>query len=75
MVLAHDLEPSLAAKLRTCTLSYAFSAELKTAFQGSDRYVPLDYKRDFESVREVAFKSGEAINRAGFERKKQESAK
>jgi phosphonate transport system substrate-binding protein len=61
MVLAHDLDPALAGKLRTCTLSYAFSAQLKAAFQGSDRYVPLNYKQDFDAVRAVALKSGAAI--------------
>ena len=66
MVLAHDLDPALAAKLKTCTLSYAFSPELKTAFQGSDRFLPLDYRRDFESVREVAQNSGTTTHRPGF---------
>ncbi len=75
MVLAHDLDPALSAKLRTCTFSYAFSPELKEAFQGADRYVPLNYKQDYEAVRNVAVKSGEAIDRAGFERKKQETGK
>jgi len=75
MVLAHDLDPSLAAKLRSCTLSYAFSPELTAAFQGADRHVPMNYKRDFEAVRGVAIQSGEAINRAGFDRKKQEAGK
>ena len=75
LVLAHDLEPSLARKLRACTMAYAFSPELAAAFQGADRYVPLNYRRDFESVREVARKSGEAVSRSGFERSKPETGK
>ncbi len=69
MVLAHDLEPALAKAIRECTLSYRFSPELVQAFQGSDRYVPLNYKHDFEGVREVVLKSGEAVDHAGAERK------
>jgi len=69
MVLAHDLEPALAKTIRECTLSYRFSAELIHAFQGSDRYVPMNYQEDFATVREVALKSGEVVHRAGAERK------
>lgn len=69
MVLAHDLEPALAKTIRECTLSYRFSPELIQAFQGSDRYVPLDYKHDFEGVREVVLKSGEVVDHASTERK------
>jgi len=64
MVIAHDLEPVLANKIRECTLSYKFSPELVQAFQGSDRYVPMNYKKDFEAVRDVAIKSGEAVSHA-----------
>ncbi|MEO8101478.1 MAG: phosphate/phosphite/phosphonate ABC transporter substrate-binding protein [Betaproteobacteria bacterium] len=87
MVLAHDLDPALTGKLRSCTFSYAFSPELKAAFQGADRYVPMDYRRDFESVRAVAnaaasaganagsIKNGESIDRAGSGRKQRETGK
>jgi len=64
MVLAHDLDPSLSARIRDCTLSYRFSPQLIEAFQGADRYLPMNYKRDFEAVRDVAKRSGEPINRA-----------
>jgi phosphonate transport system substrate-binding protein len=59
MVFAHDLAPPLIKSIRDCTLNYKFSPELAAAFQGSDRFVPLDYKRDFENVRQVANASGE----------------
>ncbi len=67
MVHAHDLDAALVDKLKSCTFSYAFSPELKTAFQGSDRFVPLNYQRDFESVRNVAQNSGAASRRPGFD--------
>ena len=75
MVLAHDLELLLSQKIRACTFSYAFSSELKQAFHGADRYVPLHYQQDFAAVRDVATRSGEAFDRAGFEKRKQESVK
>ncbi|HEX4859209.1 MAG TPA: PhnD/SsuA/transferrin family substrate-binding protein, partial [Usitatibacteraceae bacterium] len=54
MVMAHDLHPALAKKIRDCTLSYRFGAELQGAFHGADRYVTMNYKRDFATVRAVA---------------------
>ena len=71
MVMAHDLDSSLAATIRDCTLSYRFSPELVRAFQGADRYVPLNYRRDFDAVREVARRSGEPINRANSSKSKE----
>ena len=32
--------------------------------------MPLDYKRDYESVRHVAEMSGQLLNRAGFDARK-----
>jgi phosphonate transport system substrate-binding protein len=75
MVYAHDLAPTLIKKIRDCTLSYSFSPQLREAFTGADRYVEMNYKRDFEVVRDVAVRSGEALTRAGFEKKKMEAAK
>ena len=73
MVLAHDLEPALAKTIRECTLSYRFSPELNRAFQGSDRYVPMNYQQDFAAVRQVAndvgLNSGESVGRSSVERK------
>ena len=75
MVMAHDLAPPLATKIRECTLSYRFSPELVQAFQGSDRYLPMNYERDFEAVRDIAIKSGEAVKRSGPERKPDSTGK
>jgi phosphonate transport system substrate-binding protein len=67
---AHNLTPALTAKIRECTFGFRFPADLMLAFRGADRFVPLDYKRDFEPVRRVAEASGEVHNRAAFEAKK-----
>jgi phosphonate transport system substrate-binding protein len=64
MVMAHDLNEELAAKIATCTTSWRFTPELTKAFQGADRFWPLNYAKDFEMVRQVAKFSGQAINSA-----------
>lgn len=58
MVVAYDLHPNLREKIRSCTLSYRFTPELKAAFHGADRYVTMDYKHDFAAVRAVAKAAG-----------------
>ena len=70
LAVAHDLEPALKKKITDCTFTFRFPAELSAAFRGPDRFVPLDYKRDFASVRHVAEASGESLNRSGFEARK-----
>ena len=70
LAVAHDLEPALKKKITDCTFSFRFPADLSAAFRGPDRFVPLNYKRDFASVRNVAETSGESLNRTGFEARK-----
>jgi phosphonate transport system substrate-binding protein len=70
LALAHDLDSQLAKKITDCTFTFRFPAELAAAFRGPDRFVPLDYKRDYASVRHVAEASGESLNRAGFDARK-----
>ena len=68
--MAHDLEPLLAKKISDCTFTFRFPAGLSAAFRGPDRFVPLNYKVDYASVRNVAEASGESLNRTGFETRK-----
>ena len=70
LAVAHDLEPSLAKKISDCTFTFRFPAGLSAAFRGPDRFVPLNYKVDYVSVRNVAEASGESLNRTGFEARK-----
>ncbi|MEQ1515697.1 MAG: phosphate/phosphite/phosphonate ABC transporter substrate-binding protein [Usitatibacteraceae bacterium] len=70
LAVAHDLDPQLKKKIVDCTFTFRFPSELSAAFRGPDRFVPLDYKRDYESVRNVATGSGESLNRAGFDARK-----
>ncbi len=70
LALAHNLDPNLKKKIVDCTFTFRFPTELSAAFRGPDRFVPLDYKRDYASVRHVAEASGELFNRAGFDARK-----
>ncbi len=70
LAMAHDLAPQLRDIITRCTFKFTFPDELKTSFRGTDRFVPLNYKRDFEPVRRVAEASGEAFNRAAFDKRK-----
>jgi phosphonate transport system substrate-binding protein len=69
MVMAHDLVPELQKKLTDCTMSFKFTPDLIKAFQGADRFWPLNYQKDFELVRKVAEASGESFNRAAYDKR------
>ncbi len=64
---AHDLEPTLRDKLLKCFYDYRFTAEMKKAFDGADRFFPITYKKDWEIVRKVAEGTGEKFNRAALD--------
>ena len=65
---AHDLEPALAAKIRECFAAYKFTAEMTKEFNGDDRFWPVEYRKDWAVVRQVAEATGTPFNRAAFER-------
>jgi phosphonate transport system substrate-binding protein len=75
---AHDLEPEFAKKMLKCFYDYRFPAEMQKAFDGADRFVPVTFQKDWEVVRKVAEGSGEAFNRANYDKqtaKEAEAAK
>jgi phosphonate transport system substrate-binding protein len=65
---AHDLEPALAAKIRECFATYKFTPEMTKEFNGDDRFWPVNYRKDWAVVRQVAEATGTPFNRAAFER-------
>ena len=69
MVMAHDLTTELQKKITECTLSFRFTPALIKAFQGADRFWPLNYQKDFALVRNVAEASGESFNRAAYDKR------
>jgi phosphonate transport system substrate-binding protein len=64
---AHDLEPKLADKLLTCFYDYRFPPEMQKAFEGADRFFPINYKSTWEVVRVVAKGSGETFDKAAYD--------
>ena len=68
--MAHDLAPALAAKIRECTYAFRYPPDMQKGFQGADRWLPIDYKKDWAMVRDVAQASGQAFTREAFEKEK-----
>jgi len=65
---AHDLEPKLADKMLTCFYDYRFPAEMKKAFDGADRFFPINYQTHWEVVRAVAKGSGQGFDKAAYDK-------
>jgi len=76
---AHDLEPKLADRLLSCFYDYRFPPEMKKAFDGADRFFPINYKTTWQVVRDVAAGSGQGFDKASYDkesaREKAEAAK
>lgn len=68
--MAHDLAPALSQKIRECTFNFRYPPDMQKGFQGADRWVPIDYRRDWEVVRAVAAASGQAYTRNAFDAEK-----
>ena len=66
--IAHDLEPTLSKKITQCFYDYRFPDEMKKAFDGADRFFPVQYKKDWDVVRKVAEGGGESFNRAAYDK-------
>src|SRR5947199_501662 len=65
---AHDLEPKLADKLLSCFYEYRFPADMKKAFDGADRFFPVNYRTAWEPVRAVAAGSGGGFDKATYDK-------
>lgn len=65
---AHDLEPAFRDRMLKCFYEYRFTDEMKKAFDGADRFVPITFLKDFGIVRQVAEAGGESFNRAAYDR-------
>jgi phosphonate transport system substrate-binding protein len=71
---AHDLEPELAKKMVKCFYDYRFPADMQKSFDGADRFFPVTFQKDWEVVRKVAEGSGEAFNRANYDKQSAKEA-
>ncbi|MBM3567729.1 MAG: phosphate/phosphite/phosphonate ABC transporter substrate-binding protein [Alphaproteobacteria bacterium] len=71
---AHDLRPELAAKIKHCMFAFRFPPLMSKEFSGDDRFLPIDYKKDWEPIRRVAEVAGTPFNRAGLDREAKREA-
>ncbi len=66
---AHDLAPPpLIDKMLGCFYDYRFPPEMQKAFDGADRFFPINYKTSWAVVRDVAKGSGGAFDKATHEK-------
>src|SRR5713101_7045701 len=65
---AHDLDPKLVDKMLSCFHDYRFPPEMQKAFDGADRFFPINYKTTWAVVREVAKGSGGSFDKASYEK-------
>lgn len=68
--MAHDLAPALQQKIRECSYAFRYTPEMVKGFQGADRWLPIDYRKDWEIVRKVAQDSGQAFTATAFAKEK-----
>lgn len=63
---AHDLHPELAKNIREAFKTFRFTAEMQEAFEGADRFYPIEYKADWAVVRDIAAATNISYNRQGL---------
>lgn len=71
---AHDLAPELADKILSCFYDYRFTPEMQKAFDGADRFFPINYKTTWEPVRAVAAAGGESFGKAAYQKEAEREA-
>jgi phosphonate transport system substrate-binding protein len=52
-VLSNTLSAEKQSQLRQCTYDYTFPEAMRKLLKGSDHFLPVDYQKDFATVREV----------------------
>ena len=63
---AYNLAPALQAKIKQCFFDYKVPPEMAKGL-GGDRFLPADYKKDWEIVRKVSIAAGQNLGRSGYE--------
>ncbi len=71
---AHDLDPKLVDRMLTCFYDYRFPPEMVKAFDGADRFFPINYKTTWEVVRNVAKGSGGGFDKATYDKETKREA-
>ncbi len=66
--MAHNLEPKLQTSIKKCTFDYKFPDAMAKALEGNNRFYPVDYKRDWALIRDIAKASGTPMDRAAYDK-------
>jgi phosphonate transport system substrate-binding protein len=64
---AHDLEPTLVKKIKECFFNFTYPEAMRKAMDNADHFLPIEYKKDWALVREVAAAAGEKFTKDAFE--------
>ena len=65
--ITYDLKPELSATIRKTMLEFKFPEEMQKQFNGTDRFLPINYKETWAPIREIAEKSGTPYNKSAFD--------
>ena len=71
---AHDLDPKLVDRMLTCFYEYRFPPEMVKAFDGADRFFPINYQTTWDVVRNVAKGSGGGFDKATYDKETKREA-
>ncbi|HET6828078.1 MAG TPA: phosphonate ABC transporter substrate-binding protein, partial [Ramlibacter sp.] len=64
-IMTKDVAPEVAARVRKCSYTYSFPANLQKLLPGNDTFLPINYEKDFATVLEVYRKTQQAQAAAG----------
>jgi len=66
--MSHNLDPKLASQIKACFLDYKWPASMTKSLEGNDRFVPVNYKKDWQIVRVIARAAGTPLGRDAYQK-------
>lgn len=64
--MAFNLEPKLAQQIRTCFFDYKWPSAMVKNLEGNNRFVPINYKKDWQIIRVIAKASGTPLGKEAY---------
>jgi phosphonate transport system substrate-binding protein len=66
--MSHNLDAKLQAQIRKCFIDFAFPDIMSKQLEGNNRFYPLEYRKEWTLVRQIADASGNPPNKAGYQK-------
>ncbi len=66
--MSHNLDSKLQVQIRKCFADFRFPEMMSKQLEGTNRFYPMDYSKDWEVVRVIAKASGNPPNKQGYEK-------